>query len=188
MLKAMLAQFKHVSLWVPSRMEGVAIGSDEPLRIDRNVLEKRMSEPAVADDLLALGLRSPEDLLATFVAADDRLAAYVRDVPSLTDDRPRIEYYNWYPATPIRVAELKHLREPAERYLANYSSEEDARLDTARQVVDAIWDEHEATALGDTTGARSALMPALALEPNNAYLRYLDRKQNASVKEALLQQ
>ena len=89
-LKAMLSQFKHVSLWVPSRMEGVAIASDEPLQIDRDVLSARMSAPAVADDLTAIGLRSPEDLLATFVAADERLAAYVRDVPSLTDNRPRI--------------------------------------------------------------------------------------------------
>ena len=186
MLKAMLAQFKHVSLWVPSRMEGVAIGSDEPLHIDRDVLGRRMSEPAVADDLAALGLGSPEDLLATFVAADDALAAYVQDAPTLTDNQPRIEYYNWYPEQPIRVAELKRLREPVERYLAGSDSEEDARLDTARSVVDAIWDEHEATALGNATGARSALRSALKLEPDNAYLRYLDRKQTESVKEALL--
>ncbi|MBF3247463.1 spermidine synthase, partial [Pseudomonas aeruginosa] len=33
-LKAMMGQFKHVSLWLPSRMEGVAIASDEPLTID----------------------------------------------------------------------------------------------------------------------------------------------------------
>ena len=188
MLKAMLSQFKHVSLWVPSRMEGVAIGSDVPLQIDRDVLGKRMSESAVADDLAAIGLGSPEDLLATFVAADEKLAAYVSDAPSLTDDRPRIEYYNWYPATPIRVEELKRLREPVERYLADNSSEEGVRLDTARHVVDAIWDEHEASVLGDETGARSALRSALKLEPNNAYLRYLDRKQNVTVKEALLRQ
>jgi spermidine synthase len=184
-LKAMLAQFKHVSLWLPSRMEGVAIGSDEPLQIDRDVLNARMSEPAVADDLTAVGLRSPEDLLATFVAADETLAAYVRDTPSLTDDRPRIEYYNWYPMKQIRVEELKQLREPVERYLTANSSK-DAQLDTARTVIDAIWDEHEATVYGDMTTARSALNVALKLEPNNMYLRFLDRKQHAMVKEALL--
>ena len=184
-LKAMLAQFKHVSLWLPSRMEGVAIGSDEPLQIDRDMLSARMSEPAVADDLTAVGLRSPEDLLATFVAADETLAAYVRDTPSLTDDRPRIEYYNWYPMKQIRVEELKQLREPVERYLTANSSK-DAQLDTARTVIDAIWDEHEATVYGDMTTARSALNVALKLEPNNMYLRFLDRKQHAMVKEALL--
>ena len=182
-LKAMLTQFKHVSLWLPDRMEGVAIGSDEPLQIDRDVLAKRMSAPAVADDLATIGLRSPEDLLATFVAADETLAAYLDDTPTLTDDRPQIEYYNFYPVQPIRVKELKRLREPVERYLTA-SSPEDKQLDVARNVVEAIWDEHEATAYGDLTAARSALSVALKLEPNNMYLRFLDRKQRAIAVEA----
>ncbi|HEV2186450.1 MAG TPA: fused MFS/spermidine synthase [Stellaceae bacterium] len=184
-LKAMLAQFKHVSLWMPSRMEGVAIASDEPLQIDLDLLRTRMSQPGVADDLTAVGLRSPEDLLATFVAADAALADYVRDIPSLTDDRPRIEYYNWYPLQPIRVGELKQIRERVERYLTA-GSLPDPRLDAARDVVDAIWDEHEATADGDMAAARSALSVALKLEPDNEYLRFLDRKQHLIVKEASL--
>jgi len=187
-LKAMLASFKHVSLWVPSRMEGVAIASDEPLQINRDVLSARMSAPAVADDLTAIGLRSPDDLLATFVAADERLAAFVRDVPSLTDDRPRIEYYNWDPPDPISVADLERLREPVERYLTDNSPSEDVRLDAARSVVDDIWEEHQATARGDTASARSVLGAALKLEPDNVYLRFLERKQRAAVKEALQRQ
>ena len=184
-LKAMLAKFKHVSLWIPSRMEGVAIASDEPLEIDRDLLGTRMGEPAVADDLAAVGLRTPEDLLATFVAADEALAAYVRDVPSLTDDRPRIEYYNWYARQPIFVRELKQIREPVERYLTA-SSSQDPGLDAARDVVDAIWAEHEATVDGDMTAARSVLSAALKLEPDNQYLRFLDRKQHLIMREALL--
>jgi spermidine synthase len=181
-LEAMLRQFKHVSLWLPDRMEGVAIGSDEPLQIDRDMLARRMSASAVADDLAAVGLRSPEDLLATFVAADETLAAYLNDTPSLTDDRPQIEYYNLYPMEPIRVADLKRLREPVENYLTN-SSSEDRQLDVARNVIEAIWDEHDATVHGDVTAARSALGVALKLEPNNMYLRFLDRKQRAIAKE-----
>jgi spermidine synthase len=176
-LKAMLAQFKHVSLWMPSRMEGVAIASDQPLRIDPAELRARMSKPPVAEDLVAIGLGSPEDLLATFVAADQTLADFVRDVPSLTDDRPRIEYYNWYPHDPIRVAELERLREPVERYFTDNSIAE-ARLDTARTVTNAIWNEHEAAADGDMRAARAALSAALRLEPGNPYVRFLDRKES----------
>jgi spermidine synthase len=180
-LKAMLAQFKHVSLWMPSRMEGVAIASDEPLQIDRDVLAMRMSEPLVADDLTAIGLRSPEHLLATFVAADQTLATYLDGNPSLTDDRPRIEYYNFYPVKPIRVAEIKRLREPVERYLT-VGSYGETQLHVARTVVDAIWDEHEATAYGDVNTARSALRVALNLEPDNRYLQFLQRKQRAAAE------
>jgi spermidine synthase len=175
-IKAMMAQFKHVSLWLPSRMEGVAIASDQPLKIDPGQLAIRMSEPAVAQDLTANGLRSLEDLLATFVAADEKLAAFVRDVPSLTDDRPRIEYFNWYPSNAIRVDELKRLREPVEAYLTENSIDE-ARLDTARTVANAILDEHKATADGDMSAARVALSVAERLEPDNLYVAFLDRKQ-----------
>jgi spermidine synthase len=159
----------------------VAIASDEPLLVDRETLARRMSAPSVADDLTAVGLRSPEDLLATFVAADETLAAYLSDTPSLTDDRPRIEYHNFYPPDPIRVEDLKRLREPVERYLT-ISSSEDTQLDAARNVVEAIWDEHEASADGDLTAARSALSVALKLEPNNLYVRFLDRKQRAAAR------
>ena len=179
-LKAMLKQFKHVSLWLPDRMEGVAIASDEPLQIDRDVLAQRMSAPEVADDLTAIGISSPEHLLATFVAADETLAAYLSDTPSLTDDRPRIEYYNFYPDAPIRANDIKRLREPVERYLVGIPSEP-GRLDAARNVVEAIWDEHEATADGDAIAARASLDRALRLEPDNLYLRFLDRKQRAAL-------
>lgn len=174
-LKAMMGQFKHVSLWLPSRMEGVAIASDEPLTIDPRLLATRMSQPAVAEDLTANGLRSPEDLLATFIAADAKLAAFVGDVPTLTDDRPRLEYYNWYPLSSISVDELKRLREPVENYLADKSVDE-ARLDTARTVANAILDEHQATAEGDRSAADAAVRLALKLAPDNSYVDFLDRK------------
>jgi spermidine synthase len=174
-LKAMMGQFKHVSLWLPSRMEGVAIASDEPLKIDPRALAMRMSEPAVAEDLTANGLRSPEDVLATFIVADEKLAAFVGDAPSLTDDRPRLEYYNWYPLSPVSVDELKRLREPVEAYLAG-SSIDEARLGTARTVANAILDEHKATADGDESAARAALRLAVKLAPDNSYVGFLDRK------------
>lgn len=175
-LKAMMGQFKHVSLWLPSRMEGVAIASDEPLKIDPRELAGRMAEPAVDEDLAANGLRSPEDLLATFIAADDKLAAFVGNVPDLTDDRPRIEYYNWYPLKAVSVDELKRLRAPVEPYLTSNAIDE-ARLSTARVVANAILDEHGATRIGDKARARAALQVALKLEPDNSYVGFLDRLQ-----------
>jgi spermidine synthase len=82
---------------------------------------------------------------------------------------------------------VKRLREPVERYFAA-GSPHDGRLDTARRVIDAIWDEHEATATGNLTAARSALATALALEPDNMYLRYLEHNQRAMAKEASARQ
>jgi spermidine synthase len=176
-IKALMAQFKHVSLWLPSRMEGVAIASDEKLEIDPAILAARMSQPAVAEALTEIGLGAPEDVLATFVAADETLAAFVRDVPSLTDDRPRIEYYNWYPLELISVDQLKRLRQPVESHLTGATIDK-TRLDAARRVADAILDEHKATVDGDGAAARAAVAAAATLEPANLYVNYLGRKQH----------
>jgi spermidine synthase len=89
------------------------------------------------------------------------------------DDRPRIEYYNWYPLGAVGVDELKRLRQPVEPYLTGNSI---AGLDTARTVANAILDEHKATADGDKSAARAALRVAVKLEPNNSYVGFLDRK------------
>lgn len=72
--------------------------------------------------------------------------------------------------------ELKRLREPVEGFLTDNSIDE-ARLDTARMVANAILDEHKATADGDRPAARAALHVAEKLEPGNAYVGFLDRKQ-----------
>ena len=114
--------------------------------------------------------------MATFVAADDRLAAFVGNDPSLTDDRPRIEYYNWYPLSLISVGELKSLREPVESYLTD-TSIDGIRLAAARKVADAILDEHKATADENKPAARAAVDVAVKLEPENLYVEFLDRKQ-----------
>jgi hypothetical protein len=71
-----------------------------------------------------------------------------------------------------------------ERYLTVRPSAEDKRLDAARKVVDAIWDEHEAILYGDLAAAGAVLSPALQLEPDNMYLRFLERKERALAAEA----
>ena len=70
---------------------------------------------------------------------------------------------------------MKRLREPVENYLADKSVDE-ARLDTARTVANAILDEHQATAEGDRSAADAAVRLALKLAPDNSYVDFLDRK------------
>ena len=90
LIKTLQAEFPHVSLWIGNRMEGVAIASLQPLAIDPAALRRRMAQPGVREDLESIGLETPEQLLATFVAADEALARFVGDAAEITDDRPRI--------------------------------------------------------------------------------------------------
>ena len=179
MIRTMMAEFPHVSLWIPSRMEGVVIGSMEPLRIDLAGWRQRTSVPGLRADLEAIGFRSPEDLAATFVAADGALVRLVGDVPIVTDDRPRIEYFNLYPTGRMTYDQIAGGREPIARYLTA-PPDDPVALTVATEVVTLIWKEHEASVTGRREDARLFLQQALARDPGNAYLLYLREAQKSS--------
>lgn len=186
-LKSMLNQFPHVSLWISNRMEGIAVGSETPLAIDYDQLAERMSRPELKADLHEVGIDSPEDFLAMFVAADEQLAKLVGDAPSVTDDRPRIEYYNLYESKALRFDDVLPFRESIDRYLVGAGRPNPARLEAAKQATDAIFFEHEArNALLEAVAAQHApaeaewlaktqslIQSGLEGEPENVYLKYL---------------
>jgi spermidine synthase len=88
--------FPHVeAFWLhPDALQPVLglVGSDEPLAIDRVALETHLSEPALADLLASSDLRSPETMLAGWIADRPALLAWTRGAPVETRDRPRIEF------------------------------------------------------------------------------------------------
>jgi hypothetical protein len=173
-----MAEFPHVSLWIPNRMEGVVIASMEPLRIDLAGWRQRMSAPALQADLTAIGFRSPEDLAAIFVAADGALAAFVGDAPIVTDNRPRIEYFNLYPTVRMTYDQVTGGREPIGRYLTASPGDPSA-LQAAQEVITLIWKEHEASVTSRREDARLLLQQALARDPDNPYLSYLRSAQKS---------
>lgn len=172
MLKTLLAEFPHVSLWIPNRMEGVAIASMEPLQIDVDQLKQRMALPAIEADLTAMGLGRPEQLLATFVAADGDLVPFVGDAPLVTDNRPRIEYYHGYPRMSLRYDDVLRHRRPVEAHLSQ-PWPANAALETARQLITHICLSHERHQDNDVAAARDHIEKALRIDPENRYLHYL---------------
>jgi spermidine synthase len=180
MLRTILAEFPHVSLWIPNRMEAAIVASIEPLRIDVEMLRARMSEPALRADLNAYGLGEPEQLLATFVTADDGLSNYAGAALTVTDDQPRIEYFNiYYPRKEIRYADILVHRQPVESYMSHRPTD-DARLRICEEVIDDIWHEYEQSRLGRPDAALARLDHALRLDPHNAYLKYLRDERKSS--------
>lgn len=172
MIQSMRSVFPHVSLWISNRMEGIVVGSEQPLQIDLEVWRTRMAEPGVAADLLAVGIDSPEDLAATFIAADAALERLVGEVPEVSDNHPRIEYFSFYPYESMRYDWILARAEPIERYLVSPPRRPES-LDTARVLARSIWLEHEAMVLGDHEAAKRHVDQGLALDPENRYLRYL---------------
>ena len=171
MLRAMCEEFPYVSLWLPNSMEGIAIASMEPLRLDVAQLKERMAEPGVQADLHALGIDSPEDLLAMFVASGDNLKAFIGDAPSVTDDRPRLEYYSFYPVGRTTYQDIARVRQPVEPYLLTPPADP-AALRRAREISDILWREHDLVEDGHHEKACQLLRSALQLAPDNAYLKH----------------
>lgn len=128
-----------------------------------------MREPAVRTDLEAIGFHSPEDLAGTFVAGDAALARFVGDGPQVTDDRPRIEYFNFYPSVQLSYDDIIAHREGLEKYLTSAPSNP-ATMESARNVMALIWREHEASVAGRRDEMTRLLRQALSYEPTNSYL------------------
>jgi spermidine synthase len=171
MINSLMAEFPYVSLWIPCRYEGVAIASMEPLTIDVDRLRQRMAEPAIQEDLASYGLGNLDHLLATFVAADAELAAYCGDVPLVTDNQPRIEYFTFYPRGAVRFDEILSHRGRVEDYLSHPLSEP-AALERSREVMNRLWHAYELEKNRRFKEARGLVGQALQTEPQNAYLQY----------------
>jgi spermidine synthase len=171
MMRALLHSFPHVSLWVTNRMEGIAIASDHPLAIDAGELSRRMRTEGVCQDLDEVGITSAAHLLGTFVAADAALVKLVGPGDGVTDDHPTIEYHSLLPIAPVTFDELIG---GSETVTAEMVGPSDAiALALGRRVVASIWRAHEAGTRGDLVAQERWIREGLALEPDNAYLLFL---------------
>lgn len=70
----------------------VLVGTDEPIRFDRDAMAERMSELRVRLSLGSVRAREPEDLLALLRVADREFDAIVAGAPTNTDDNGRVEF------------------------------------------------------------------------------------------------
>jgi len=173
-LRAMLEQFPHVSFWMGNGREGIAIGTETPVRLDPVLLAARMSEPRVKADLHAIGIETVEDLLAMFVAADAAIEPLLEGAETITDDRPRIEYFNAYALGGVSYAETIAIRQPLDAYLTSPLPDA-ARFQAAVQLADAIGLEFDATLSGNKEEAARQLERAQALAPGSLYVQFLAR-------------
>ncbi len=171
LLKAMLDQYPHVSLWMPAMMEGIAIASEQPLRIDEALIAERMRDPEIAADLAAVGVDSPSDVLAMFIADEDALRAYVGDAGRLTDDMPRVEYHNLLPLGAHEVDELERLRTPVHEHMTAPPSDPVA-LARSQKLIDHLWRLHAAKTRGESDVVQEE-REALEAYRDNRYVDHL---------------
>ena len=90
-LRTMRTVFPRMSLWYTGSYV-VALGSmtSEPLSLE--LLEKRMADEKVRQDLESVGITSPASLLALHLMSDRDIDVFVADGPLNTDDMAYLEH------------------------------------------------------------------------------------------------
>jgi hypothetical protein len=94
-MKTFLDVFPQATFWYVKN-HGLLVARKGPLLIDFELLEKKMEDPFVREDLSSIDINSPEELLSLLLMGPDEISAYVNaeeDVPLNTDDYPYLEYF-----------------------------------------------------------------------------------------------
>lgn len=157
--KAMSDVFAHVAMYVPSRLHGIAVASDEPLTEDLLAWAKQYETETVRASLEDIGLMSPEEVQGTFFAADADLARYTGDVPAVTDDNASIEHFLFEWDKPFDIEELIAVR--PKRSAPAWEAERLRALAA------------QAARNHDFDAARELSLKADALLPENSYGKFL---------------
>jgi spermidine synthase len=91
-VKAFVEVFKYCQLWYLNEYSTILIGSDEPVKIDYNLIAKRFKDPKVIDDLKNIYITEPYIFTSQYSMEKEALMKYCANVPSNTDDYPVVEF------------------------------------------------------------------------------------------------
>ena len=171
LVKSVMVEYPHTSLWMTDNQEAIVIGADKPLQIDPVELARRMAEPDVKAELHDIGIDSVEDLLALFVVQGSDLEAWVGDAPPISDNLPTVERFLGYEADPFSTPELLAHRTPVTEILTGPPLDP-ARAKQSREAMKHLWLASDAAMLDDFAGAIAEMERALAFAPDNVYFAY----------------
>ncbi len=181
-LRTFAGAFPHVMVWL-TYYDAALIGSNDPIVIDERALARRMSRPAIRDDLAAVHMETAQDLLSYFVMGDAGARAFALGGLVNTDDDLVLEFSapRSQDADTVNgnVLALAADRESLLPYLAPAPAEGERRADAARWTRDVevarLFDRAHALYLGGARGAEleGLLARVRTLAPDYAPLRFL---------------
>ena len=93
-MRTFLDVFPEATLWYDANF---MVGTKQPLRLDRGVVDRLRVEPETGAALQAVGLTNWAELRSWYTGGPAEMRAFVGDGQLLTDDRPLVEYHHWLP-------------------------------------------------------------------------------------------
>jgi spermidine synthase len=84
--------FPEMTIWSPLKYDYILIGSKAPLAVDYAHLAQGLASPAVAEDLLRSGIRSPAQFLGRLAMDAATAGTWTEGAPVHTDDNALMEF------------------------------------------------------------------------------------------------
>jgi spermidine synthase len=107
-MRTFLEVFPDATLWYDANF---MVGTRTPLRVDPGALERLRQDPITREALDAVGLTGFDVLRSWYTGSAREMRAFVGDGPTLTDDRPLVEYHHFLPRPedqpPLDLSALK---------------------------------------------------------------------------------
>lgn len=110
--RTFLKVFPNATAWLGG---GLLLGSVEPFQFSRNYYDHKLRFPGHRQAFANLGVASFEDLIGMYAAGPDELRAFLGNGPTLSDDRPLVEYFLSLPRD--REPDLSRLKGDVRRHL-----------------------------------------------------------------------
>jgi spermidine synthase len=108
--------FPYVTVWFAFN-DILLIGTEEPLKVDYDLLRRRVQQPEIARDLREIGIDNEFDFLANYLFDQSQIPEIGDQLPVNTDDYPIIEFLA--PRSFMRTTETENLL-----YYLNFRADE----------------------------------------------------------------
>lgn len=175
LLQAMMDVFKEVHVYLPSRIEGVVLGSDEPMNADMLAWAKTIAENArVRENLDDVSLGTPEALIGNLVLDTEGVRKWIAGAPAVTDDRPVVEYFRSVGGPDFSIDTMLKMATDPSAIAVNLDPSRTEQLAKERDAVRLQMQAEELNLAGKVVEARALAAKARAiLGEGNAYAVYL---------------
>jgi len=162
--------FPYAIAWMSVANEFLIIGSDQPIELDFQKLQKRLEEPVIKQAMAEIEIENVYSFLSNIWFLEDEIEAVAAGYDDITDNHPVIEFYLDLGGTIGRSGIEKYVfnRTPfanIAKRIKHLSATDRSRLKRYYQVMDLYQ-------RGVMYGNRGQLLKALSLTKDNNLIRY----------------
>jgi spermidine synthase len=173
LVRSFLEVFPYATLWTTELHEMLLIGSEAPIRLDAQTMEKRIAPAPVAASLKGVGVESTAALLAMWITGREGLERFAADAKPVTDDRPRIEYGPWVRPNEITKVLPELLALQTKVPIEGADEALSAEIAMKRKTLMDFYTAGLAAYGGDQGTWSRAIAEVQAAEPANAYYSWI---------------